>query len=198
MTGDETPADDTDLDADLDAVMDDLDFAAGTADDTKEHRADGGGEPLRPAGPDEATGKEVEGPAPVYTDAYEFAVDFLGSTVSRLISAQTGVGLRWDRQWWRYPEVRFRMELMWRTWEVANADPDPAAMESWTRVVMDHHLAVILSETGPMRGHGPQETIGAEYPPAHPRRDADERDRDDSDRSRTIAPDDSHENGHIQ
>lgn len=108
-------------------------------------------------------------PEPMYPDHYTFMAEFLGSIISRTLSTTSGQGLRWDPDWWRYPEVEVRVEMMWRTFEVARADKDPNVLDAWMRQVVDHHLGVIFAPTGPMANkEGPGPTIKATYPRHHP------------------------------
>lgn len=107
----------------------------------------------------------------LYADEAEFMVKWVGPLISRRLSTQAGSGLRWDRDWWRYPEVAYRARLLWGTFEVARSDPDPAKLETWTRQVLDYHLGVILNgTTGPMNAEGPMKPLGASYPLTHPKR----------------------------
>lgn len=135
-------------------------------------------ETIEPAGqaPDEAApaGKaadtEGEAPKPLFADFSEFVVKLIGPTISRKVSQQSGGSVRWDPDWWRYPEVVMRMEIMWRTFEVARRQEDPNVLESWFRQVLDYHLGVIMSPNGPMtNATGPSPTLGATYPKGDPR-----------------------------
>ena len=112
----------------------------------------------------------------LYADVEEFVVKWLGSVISRKLSTQSGGGLRWDPEWWKYPEVVFRMQLMWSTFEVARSSADPAKLETWARTVLDHHLGIILNGSiGPMNAAGgPMPPLGATYSPKHPKREAHE------------------------
>lgn len=120
--------------------------------------------------PDEsvaATPGPVATPEPQFANYAEFMVGFVGQVISRKLTTESSNGLRWDEQWWRYPEALYRAELMWRTFEVARIDPDPSAMESWTRTVLDYHLNVLLNgATGPMNDNaGPTKTLPMTLPP---------------------------------
>lgn len=124
--------------------------------------------------PTEPAGQALETPEPKYGDAAEFMVEFVGPIISRKISQSGGAGLRWDKNWFQYPEAVFRADLMWRTFEAARADKDPSALETWTRQVLDYHLGVLMNgERGPMYDNsGPQDMIGAHFPPEHPKAEA--------------------------
>lgn len=104
-----------------------------------------------------------------FRDSYEFMAVFIGPQISRKISEQSGSGLRWDPDWWRYPEAVLRADLMWRSYEGARIKDakDPSELEAWMRLVCDHHLAVLLNgQNGHMSSiDGPMPTLGATYPP---------------------------------
>lgn len=125
-----------------------------------------------PAATAEKAKKSPRQQVTLYADEAEFMVKWLGEVISRKLTTQSGGGLRWDQDWWRYPEVVYRVRLLWGTFEVARSDPDPAKLETWTRTVLDYHLGVMLNgSTGPMSSAaGPISTLGATYPPSHPKR----------------------------
>ncbi|MDN5760494.1 MAG: DUF4913 domain-containing protein, partial [Tomitella sp.] len=91
---------------------------------------------------------------------------------ARKYSNQPGKGLRWDPEWWRYPEVAARLESLWRAWEVAYAEGG-GAMSKWWVYDFDAHMRVILDgETGPFhlydadRPAPPLRTVPVVEPPA--------------------------------
>lgn len=123
--------------------------------------------------PDESDDESESTPDPQYEDEYEFMVEFVGPMISRKISTKAGDGLRWDPNWFQYPEALWRAEIMWRTFEAARADIDPTGLEVWARQVLDYHLGVLMNgSTGPMRDTGPREGIGANYPADHSKAEA--------------------------
>lgn len=113
-------------------------------------------------------GDDIE---PLFDDMYAFMNEFVLVTISRKLSEQSGAALRWDPDWWRYPEVVLRADLLWRSFEAARIKDakDPGELEAWMRLVLDHHLAIMLNgATGPMFNNGgPRPTLGGTYPPGH-------------------------------
>ncbi len=113
--------------------------------------------------------EEVEEVPPLYVDFYQFMNEFIGPQISRKLSEQTGAGLRWDPDWWRYPEAVLRANLMWRSFEAARIKDmkDPGELEAWMRLVADHHVPILLNGVnGPMSNSaGPMKTLGGTYPP---------------------------------
>jgi len=56
---------------------------------------------------------------------------------------------RWCHQYAEHPEVAMRLEALWHAWEAAW--PQPLQRLGWLRDGLDHQLAVITSEDGPLR-----------------------------------------------
>ena len=56
---------------------------------------------------------------------------------------------RWCRHYAEHPEVADRLEALWHTWEAQW--PDPEARLTWFRDGLDHHMAVINADDGPLR-----------------------------------------------
>jgi len=54
----------------------------------------------------------------------------------------------WCPQWWRHAEAIWRLELLWRSWEVARHSA--TGMSSWSTEV-DRHLGELLGDDGPFR-----------------------------------------------
>lgn len=126
-------------------------------------------EPAGRAGDTETTaGGDVEEVPPVYDNFYQFMNEFIAPQLSRKLSEQSGAGLRWDPDWWRYPEAVLRAELMWRSFEAARIKDikDPGELEAWMRLVVDHHMPILLNgHTGPMASSaGPMKPLGGTYP----------------------------------
>ena len=55
---------------------------------------------------------------------------------------------RWSAGWWESAEAIMRLEAMWRAWEALRNDP-ATGISHWLRDHADHHMAVLLSPTGP-------------------------------------------------
>lgn len=112
---------------------------------------------VRPSGGDDE-GK----PEPQYANVNEFVEGFLRNVLERKLSSSTGKGLRWDPRWRRHPEVVLRLDALWKAFEGAAADKDPAAMSNWWIHHFDPHMRMILDgETGPMS----LDHAGPIYPP---------------------------------
>lgn len=122
----------------------------------------------------EPAGKAPDGnaaPSTRFDNLYDFMNTVITPVLSRKLFVGSAAGLRWDPDWWRYPEAVMRGEMMWRTYEIARSKQDPAEMEAWMRLTVDHHMAILLNgTTGPMHNAGgPQPPLGGTYPPEHPR-----------------------------
>jgi len=55
---------------------------------------------------------------------------------------------RWSARWWESAEAIMRLEAMWRSWEALRHDP-ATGVSDWLKDHADHHLAVLMSPTGP-------------------------------------------------
>ena len=76
--------------------------------------------------------------------ADEFVREYLREVYRRKIDARAA---HWAAQWWRYDEAVCRLEALWRAWEHLRQHP---ATGMWWRDHADHHLAVLMPETGPV------------------------------------------------
>lgn len=103
---------------------------------------------------EDETEEEVE---PAFSSAAEWVRKWLAQVLSsRKFSPQPGKGLRWDPEWWQYPEVRSRFESLWRSWEEARAEGSGSAMSRWWVHEFDAHMQVILNgDTGPFHLYDP-------------------------------------------
>lgn len=54
----------------------------------------------------------------------------------------------WCPQWWRHAEAIWRLELLWRSWEVARLAA--TGMSAWS-IEVDRHLHELLGQDGPFR-----------------------------------------------
>jgi Domain of unknown function (DUF4913) len=73
---------------------------------------------------------------------------------------------RWCRRYADHPEVAMRLEALWHAWEASW--PRPEQRLAWLRDGLDHQLAVITSEDGPLRAcsaweheHSPDTPLGS-------------------------------------
>lgn len=78
----------------------------------------------------------------------------------------------WCPQWWLHPEALTRLSALWRGYEQHQADPGDA-MSAWIRDHLDHHMTILTSPDGPLkgcntaRGHSDTNTLPA-WPIADP------------------------------
>lgn len=56
---------------------------------------------------------------------------------------------RWCHRYADHPEVAMRLEALWHAWEAQW--PQPLMRLAWLRDGLDHQLAVITSDDGPLR-----------------------------------------------
>ncbi|MFV2101848.1 DUF4913 domain-containing protein [Micromonospora sp. LOL_024] len=54
----------------------------------------------------------------------------------------------WCPQWWRHAEAIWRLELLWRSWEVSRLAP--TGMSGWS-VEVDRHIHELLGDSGPFK-----------------------------------------------
>ena len=54
----------------------------------------------------------------------------------------------WCPQWWRHAEAIWRLELLWRSWEVQRLAA--TGMSAWS-VEVDRHIHELLGDDGPFR-----------------------------------------------
>jgi hypothetical protein len=84
--------------------------------------------------------------APVHADVVAWVEDWLVANVERRVDVRlTGHGARWCPKWWDHPEVRGRLEVLWREWEAAFGTDTLAAW--WLE--FDLHWATLTGEDGP-------------------------------------------------
>lgn len=83
-------------------------------------------------------------PPTVYPDWQMWVSDWLAPRISRHPHRA-----RWCHQYAEHPEVADRLEALWHAWEALW--PEPATRVTWYRDGLDHQLAVITAEDGPLR-----------------------------------------------
>ncbi len=84
------------------------------------------------------------GASPGYADVVAWVAGFFAPTFARPVGGEA----RWCPRWTEHPEAVYRLEALWRTWEVARHDPRTGAA-LWLRDHLDPQLAVLLSSRGP-------------------------------------------------
>lgn len=88
---------------------------------------------------------ESEEPTLFYGSTDEFVREYLRYAYARRIDGST---LVWAAEWWRYDEAVIRLEALWRSWEHLRLDA-ATGMSVWFRDHADHHMAVLMSSSGP-------------------------------------------------
>ena len=108
-------------------------------------------------------------PQPEFASLWDFVSQWLLPTYRRISDHPN---FAWGPQWWRHPEVVVRLDALWRSWEHLRLEPG-TGMSVWLKDHLDHHMAILLSQDGPMHrckpsGHHdrPLEPIPSDTPPA--------------------------------
>ena len=103
------------------------------------HQLDAGSEP--------APVEEEEPLPPLYFGSVdEFVSSYLRDVYRRQVGPRSD--FRWGARWWTVPEAIIRLEALWRSWESLRQDP-ATGMSVWWRDHADHHMAVLMSPSGP-------------------------------------------------
>jgi len=89
-------------------------------------------------------------PAPPPGLHYRSVDEFVRSLVIPVFRRNVGprAEARWSARWWESAEAIMRLEAMWRSWEALRHDP-ATGVSDWLKDHADHHLAVLMSPTGP-------------------------------------------------
>jgi len=82
-----------------------------------------------------------------------FVVDYLLKTYRRAVSSTNSA---WCPEWWRHEEAIVRLEALWRSWEHLRRDAG-LGTSVWLREHADHHMTVLLSANGPLKGCTPKQ-----------------------------------------
>jgi hypothetical protein len=97
---------------------------------------------------------EIAAAEPHYSSLSEFVTEFFSPMCSYRLSPAPGRGLRWDPRWWRWPQVRVRLDYLWKTWEAAYADQSAQAMADWWLRIFDPTVRILLDgENGPLNSY---------------------------------------------
>ena len=94
---------------------------------------------------DDAGAATEEAPQLYYGSVDEFVREYLRHAYKRRVGAKEFV---WAADWWRFDEAVIRLEALWRAWEHLRLDP-ATGMSVWFRDHADHHMAILLNESGP-------------------------------------------------
>jgi len=107
-----------------------------------------GGPPSPPAPRPPATAgggaAEEEPIVPFFGSLLEFVVEHFGPVYAR----NTSPTVRWCASWWDHAEALYRLEALWRTWELYRLEPR-LGIASWLRDYLDPQLRELTSPTGP-------------------------------------------------
>lgn len=91
-----------------------------------------------------------EEPSLYFGSVDEFFRGYLRPNYRRRVD---GNNTLWARDWWKYAEAVARLDALWRAWEHLRLDPQ-TGMSVWFRDHAEHHMAVLLSPSGPFAGIG--------------------------------------------
>jgi len=118
--------------------------------------------PPAPAG----GGAAQEAPiVPFFGSLLEFVVEHFGPVYAR----NTSPTVRWCASWWDHAEALYRLEALWRTWELYRLEPR-LGIASWLRDYLDPQLRELTSPTGPFASctedrHSPVKALRTNQPP---------------------------------
>jgi len=124
--------------------------------------------PPPPAAPKQTGGDSPDEPIiPFYGSLLEFVTEGFAPVYCR----PTSPTLRWCASWWDHAEAIYRLEALWRSWELYRLEPR-LGIASWLRDYLDPQLAVLTSPTGPFAQctddrHSPGKPLRTEQPPEH-------------------------------
>ena len=119
--------------------------------------------PAPTGGTDGADGEELI--APFFGSLLEFVVEHFGPVYAR----NTSPTVRWCASWWDHAEAIYRLEAVWRTWELYRLEPR-LGIASWLRDYLDPQLRELTSATGPFASctqdrHSPVKALPTNQPP---------------------------------
>jgi hypothetical protein len=150
-------------------VEDDLECLGSVLDDIREGKFHGvslgAGAPPPRRGDQLGGGQDDEPAGPHFGSLLEFVVDGFAPVYCRATSPT----VRWCPRWWDHAEAIYRLEALWRTWELYRLEPR-LGIASWLRDYLDPQLAALTSPTGPFAQctddrHSPIKPLRTEYPP---------------------------------
>jgi len=123
--------------------------------------------PAAPRPPATADGgaAEEEPIVPFFGSLLEFVVEHFGPVYAR----NTSPTVRWCASWWDHAEALYRLEALWRTWELYRLEPR-LGIASWLRDYLDPQLRELTSPTGPFASctadrHSPVKALSTNQPP---------------------------------
>jgi len=121
--------------------------------------------PPAPPPPNPGGGGDTELVAPFFGSLLEFVVEHFGPVYAR----NTSPTVRWCASWWDHAEALYRLEVLWRTWELYRLEPR-LGIASWLRDYLDPQLRELTSPTGPFASctadrHSPVKALRTNQPP---------------------------------
>ncbi len=121
--------------------------------------------PAPPSGTGSSTGEPEEPIVPFFGSLLEFVVEHFGPVYAR----NTSPTVRWCASWWDHAEAIYRLEALWRTWELYRLEPR-LGIASWLRDYLDLQLRELTSPTGPFTSctedrHSPVKALLTNQPP---------------------------------
>ena len=125
------------------------------------------GPPTAHGGRAAGTGSDPEPVEPFYGSLLEFVQEGFAPVYCRALSPT----MRWCARWWDHAEAIYRLEALWRTWELYRLEPR-LGIASWLRDYLDPQLVVLTAATGPFaqctdERHSPVKPLRTELPPEH-------------------------------
>ncbi len=90
---------------------------------------------------------------PVAKPYYGNVAEFVEQYLAPMYRGDTNT---WCAQWWKHPEATIRLTALWLAWEQLRLDP-ALGMSVWLRDHLDHHMSVLLSGDGPLKGCKPKQ-----------------------------------------
>lgn len=60
----------------------------------------------------------------------------------------------WCPQWWKHAEAAVRLDALWMSWEQLRREAGTGS-STWLRDHLDHHMTVLTSDDGPLKGCTP-------------------------------------------
>lgn len=102
-------------------------------------------------------GDESLSPALYFANLEEFVNRFVRFVWARKLSPSSTV---WCDQWWKHDEAQYRLEALWRSFEVMRVESPQSGPASWLINVADPIMSALMDPTGTFRscsgGHAAQ------------------------------------------
>ena len=152
----------------LQGLQTDVEEFGSLLDEVRENHLQGvGGWPDRRPGGGSGSGHadDDEPVEPHFISLLEFVTEGFAPVYCR----PTSPTVRWCPRWWDHAEAIYRLEALWRTWELYRLEPR-LGIASWLRDYLDPQLAALTSPTGPFaqctdERHSPLKPLRTDYPP---------------------------------